>query len=171
VDSETNNIHQSLQKLIGLHRQLLETVRLEREALKSADLAGIEEATRTKEALIAAIAREEIERLKSVAAFAVAHKRKVHDCTLQQIILEVQATDIKASEQMRSAFNALTILIQRIREQNEANKILVEESLLHVSKMKGNVIGERAPKTEVYTSQGKKAVARTGKSGLLSREA
>ena len=57
MDAEHAEIHASLQKLIGLHRQLLETVRLEHDAIRDANLSAIEDSTRAKEALIAAIAR------------------------------------------------------------------------------------------------------------------
>ena len=48
-------IYETLQRLTGLHRQLMDTVRMEREALVAADIKGIEDATLAKQALIEAI--------------------------------------------------------------------------------------------------------------------
>jgi hypothetical protein len=170
VNETLNSIYQILQKLIGLHRQMLESVRLEHQGLVEADLKAIEEATRTKEALIAAIRQQESLRIKHTAELAVEWKRSLRELTLTEIILTVQAKDIKAAEQFRSALNALTVLISRVKEQNSANHMLVEKSLLHVGNMKNNVLGQTVKRTETYTHRGQRAV-KPGEARLLSREA
>ncbi len=170
VEKLLDRIYQSLQKLIGLHRQLLETVRMEHEALAHAQLKEIQEAVCAKEALIAAIRQKESERVKCIAELALYLKRPARDLTLPEIIIAIQGTQRAKAEQFRSAFNALTILVQRIREQNDENRGLVERSLDHVQNMKKNVLGESVPRSDVYTNQGQKTGGLSG-ARLISREA
>ncbi len=163
-------LHQSLQKLIGFHRQLLDTVRLEREALIEAQTKSVQEVTLAKHALLISIQQEEVTRLKHVAAIALVWKRPLKELTLPNLIIAIQVKDPKASEQFRSSFNALTLLIQRITEQNDYNKALVERSLEHVNEMKRNVLGEGVPRSNTYTAQGQR-IAQTGGARMISKEA
>ena len=164
------SIYATLQKLVGLHRQLLDTVRLEREALTNADVKAIQDATTSKQALIEGIRHAEIERLKAIGSLALLWKKPLKDLTLSNLIIGIQATDLKLSEQFRTALNALTILVQRATEQNEDNRGLVEKSLEHIHQMKRNVLGESKPKSNTYTQQGQRANL-GGNSRLISKEA
>lgn len=165
-----NQIYQGLQKLIGLHRQLLDTVRMEHDALVQADLKSIEECTFAKQALIEAIKQLETERLKAIGELAVLWKKAPSELTLSKIIIEVQGNDLKFADSLRSALNTLTIMVKRVAEQNDENRILVERCLEHIREMKKNVLGEATPKSDVYTAKGKKA-SNGASSRLLSKEA
>jgi hypothetical protein len=169
VEKALNDIQQALQKLIGLHRQLLETVRMEHDALVQADVKGVEEAVFAKQALIAGIRQAEAERIRALAELALALKKPLKDLGLTQLIIEVQGRDPRTAEQLRSAFNALTILIKRATEQNGENRALVERSLEHVNAMKKNVLGEARPNTAVYDQKGQRSTGQGG-SRLLSKE-
>jgi flagellar biosynthesis/type III secretory pathway chaperone len=160
----------SLQKLIGLHRQLLEACRVEREALVQADLRQIQESALSKQGLIDSIRQAENQRIDAVTELARRWKRPVRELSLSNIIIAIQGNDPKGAEQLRSAFNALTVLIQRITEQNDDNRILVERSLTHVNDMKRNVLGEAVPKSDTYTPQGQRSGV-TGGARLISHEA
>lgn len=170
MESKITRLYQILQKLIGLHRQMLESVRLERTALLDANLKAIQETTYAKEAAIEAIMALESERIKLIGDLAVMFRKPIKDMTLQNLILEIQGRDLKQADQFRSALVALTALIDRIREQNEGNRGLVERSLHHVGEMKKNVLGEAAPNSQTYTQQGQKSHG-SGSSRLLSKEA
>ena len=163
-------LHQILQKLTGLHRQLMETVRAERDALISADLKEIQIQTFSKQTIIEEIHHTESARLKLMADLAIQWNKPIQELTLPNIIIEVQGTDLKAAEQLRTTFNALTILIQRISTQNKDNRVLVEHSLEHVYQMKKNILGESSPRTNTYTQQGQ-SVNGPAVSRILSREA
>lgn len=162
-------IQQSLQKLIGLHRQLLDTVRLEHEALANADLKSVQESTFAKQGLIENIKAAESERMKAVAELSTVWKKNPAELTLSAVIIEVQGRDQKMAEQLRSSLNALTILVKRVTDQNEYNRLLVDRSLENIHQMKKNVLGEAVPRNDVYTSQGRKATG-AGGSRLLSTE-
>lgn len=154
---------------MGLHHQLLEAVRLEREALLSADIKRVQDATLSKEGLIEQIRAVEAERIKITTLLAVDWKKPLRELTLPNLIIELQGRDLKAAEQFRSVYNALTILIGRVRDQNDDNRRLVERSLEHINAMKRNVLGESAPKSNTYTQKGKRTQG-SGNSRLISKE-
>ncbi|MBY0469820.1 flagellar protein FlgN [bacterium] len=166
----TQQILQILQKQIGFHRQLLETIRMEKEALVNADLSGIQEATYAKEALVEGIKQQEAERIKTSTELALVFKKPLRELTLTGIILEVQGWDLKMADTLRSAQNTLALLAQRISDQNKYNKDLVEKSLGHVQEMKKNVLGESTPRSDTYSQSGQKVNA-TPSSRLISKEA
>ncbi len=170
LEKNIQSIYESLQRLTGLHRQLLDTVRLEREALVAANIKQIEEATSAKQALVEGIRQAESDRLKRTAELALAWRRPLRELTLPQLIIAFQSSDPKISEQLRSAFNALTLLIKRISDQNQDNKALVETSLMHIQEMKKNVLSETVPKSNTYTAKGKRSAGASG-ARLLEKEA
>jgi hypothetical protein len=163
-------IHQILERLVGLHRQLLETVRFEKASLIAADLSGIQEATSAKETLIEAIRVQEKLRIEQLALIALASKRPFSTLNYQAVILLSQEKDQKKSEQIRTSSNALLLLIQRIREQSGYNLELIETSLGHIENMKKNILGEASPEAQVYSQQGQKKNGPQG-ARLLSAEA
>lgn len=164
-------IHQCLQKLIGLHRQLLELVRQEREALVAADLNRIQECVFGKEALLDQLRSEEAARMKVIAELSVMMRKPIAELTLTRLILDAQGIRMDLSEQLRSSFNMLQVLIQRITEQNAQNGALVEKSLSHVDQMKQNVLGETVPAATTYGSSGKRVNRSTSGARLISQEA
>ncbi len=170
MDEKLSRIHQTLQRLTGLHRQLLDVVRSEREALLSSDLKAIQEVTCLKEALIESIRHQEAERLKLVGELSAAWKTPMNDLTILSIAIAIQAEDPRAAESFRTAYNALSHLIARIKEQNGDNRRLVDQALHHTHVMKKNVLGESAPYNQTYTAHGKKADGASG-SRLISKEA
>ncbi len=163
-------IHASLQKLVGLHRQLLEVVRVEKEALIEANLRAIQEATCSKQALIESIKQEEVRRQQQVAELAILLMRPMSELTLLEIAIAVQGEDPRGADQLRSAFNALTILIKRVAEANRENSSLVERSLGHIREMKKNVLGDAQNASNTYTQQGTRSNAPNG-ARLIEREA
>jgi flagellar biosynthesis/type III secretory pathway chaperone len=170
VEKNVAPIYQIIQKLIGLHRNLMDVVRAEREALTNADLKGIQDANAQKEALVQAIRQQEADRLRTVGELAIQWKRPFKDLSLQNIIIAVQGTDLKAAEQLRSSFNALTHLVSRVQEQNRYNAELLEKSLAHLLSMKKNILGEATPKSDTYNPQGQKTSS-SASSRLISKEA
>lgn len=163
-------LYEVLKKLVGFHRELLDTVRLEREAIVTANLQAIQTATHTKEGILQEVARLETIRINNTAELALEFKKPLKDLTLAQIAIEIQGEDLKKADQFRSALNALTLLIQRIKEQSQYNKELIEKSLGHIQEMKTNVLGESVPKSSTYSAQGKK-VQGEANSRFISKEA
>jgi flagellar biosynthesis/type III secretory pathway chaperone len=170
VENNISQIYQTLQKLIGYHRQLLDLVRLEREALTNADLKGIQDSTCAKEGVIEMIKQAESQRLSLTQVLSKEWKIPFVELTLSNIIIQVQGFDQKSAEMLRSSYNALLLLIKRTAEQNQDNRALIERSLEHVHAMKKNVLGEGSPRSDTYTQQGQRSNPSAG-SRLLSQEA
>ncbi len=156
-----SELHGQLQRLLTLHRQLLEALRVEREALLSADCRRIQDCTSEKEGILHQISILEQARFRSSNALG--------DRDLAAIILAAQAIDLKLSDQLQSVRNALQHLIQRIREQNDANRLLVENSIEHVIQMKKNILGEAVPRAGTYSPSGQASHA-PSQARLLSTE-
>ena len=173
MEKNVTLIYESVQKLVGFHRQLLDVVRQEREALVNADLKSLQETTSAKEQIIEAIRAQETKRLKATSELTLDWKRPFKDLTLTNIIIAIQGVDPKGAEALRSTYNALTILIQRTVDQNKANRELVERSLEHVHNMKKNVLGETVPRSNTYSQQGQRVNATGAQRGsrLISKEA
>jgi flagellar biosynthesis/type III secretory pathway chaperone len=170
IDRYLEPLYACLQKMVGLHRQLYETCKLEREAFVSADVKLITEQTHAKELIIETIRQSESERIRISTFIAADWKVKLSDLTLSFIIREVEPRDSGTSEKFRSTLTALTVLIERAKKLNESNRELVEKSLEHVNAMKKNVLGEALPATETYGNLGQK-LPNTGGARLLSTEA
>lgn len=169
VLSRIDQIYDILQKQIGYHRQLLDLVRAERDALLTADLKAIQDCTYSKEALIEAVRTAEDARHRIVMDLAMIWKKPIKELSLQQIILIAQGENLAKSDQLRSAFTTLTIMIERIREQNLANSRIVERSMEHISAMKKNVLGESSPKAQTYGTSGQRVAPSPG-ARLISKE-
>lgn len=169
-EQNLETVYRLLQKLLGLHRQLLDSVRAEREALVQADLKKLQEVTLHKEALIESVRLCELERSQTLGALALQLKKPVKDLHLSNLILIVQGFDLKRADQYRSVSQALHVLIERIQEQNLYNRSIVEKSLANVNTMKKNVLGESAPKSSTYNVHGQKTHG-GGSSRLISKEA
>jgi len=167
---ELENLYSCLQRMIGLHRQLYEVCKMEREAFVAADSKLILEHTQAKELIIETIRQAESDRIRISTHLSLAWKKPLSDLTLNFIIQEIEPNDPKNAERFRSALTALTVLIERAKKLNESNRALVERSLEHVYAMKKNVLGESVPQTETYGNQGQK-MAQINGARLLSTEA
>lgn len=165
-----DQLYTCLQRMLGLHRQLYEVCKMEREAFVAADIKLITEHTHAKELVIETIRQAEAERIRISGLLSLEWKRPLRELTLNFIIQEVEPTDAARAERFRSALTALTVLIERARKLNESNREFIERSLVHVNEMKRNVLGEAVPATDRYGSQGQK-VAQTGGARMLSTEA
>ncbi len=165
-----DQLYACLQRMLGLHRQLYEVCKMEREAFVAADIKLITEHTHAKELVIETIRLAESERIRISTDLAFQWKKPLRDLTLNFIIQEIEPHDAPTAEKFRSALTALTVLIERAKKLNESNRDFVERSLEHVNEMKRNVLGEAQPSTDTYGNQGQK-VAQTGGARMLSTEA
>ncbi len=163
-------IYEVLQKLVGLHRQLYESCRAERDALVAADVKLIQEQTHAKELVIETIKQYEMQRIRASASLSLDWKIPLVELSLTRIIQELEPKQPKEAEKFRSALNALTVLIERSTKMNNSNREFLERSLEHVHEMKRNVLGEAAPQSDTYGSQGQKVPGNPG-ARFISQEA
>lgn len=164
-------LHQSLQDLIGLHRQLLDVVRQENEAVLNADSKTLFEVTASKEALLHWIMQSENQRQLVVQRLSdqLSLDSKT---TLKQMILHFQSVNPVLSSQLQTDLNALVVLVERIQLQNSQNAKLIAKSLEHVDAMRKNIFGEAQVESKTYNKSGQKNQPERGSTGprMISRE-
>ena len=163
-------LHEALQDLIGLHKQLLEVVKAEADSIEQADVKATFEATSSKEALVHWIHRSEQNR--QIIATSLAQELKLANPSLKDLIVHFQSVDATLSAQLQTDLSALVILVERIQAQNNQNGKIVERSLQHVSAMRKNIFGEVTSENKTYNQQGQKNQASPGSAGprLISKE-
>ncbi len=165
-------LHETLQELIGLHRQLYEVVKSENAAITQADVKATYEATSAKEALIHWIHQAELSRQAIVRNWCDAEQIPPADATLRNLILRVQGRDSALADRLQVDLTTLLVLVERIKKQNELNGSLVNESLRHIQNMKQNIFGETNPKAATYNQSGQRNAGSTNAHGprLISKE-
>jgi len=168
----SDKLHDSLQELIGLHRQLYEVVKNENEAISQADVKATYESAAAKEALIHWIHQAELNR--QTVVYALSQEEGISDVTptLRELILHFQTRDIDVSNRLQTDLNILVVLVDRIKKQNELNGNLVSASLKHIDQMKKNIFGETTHQARTYNQHGQKNNASSNEHGprLISRE-
>lgn len=145
-----------LHHLIGQQRQLLEIVREERQALLDSHLKSVEQCSYSKEVLLHSITQSEKQRQAVVEKVLTQINAKTDRPSLNDIIIKIQADRPKEAQQLRSQWNTLKHLNQRIIEQNRENQKLVEAMLEHLNKMKSNVLGGMQEQADGYSNKGAK---------------
>lgn len=171
--SQGEILHESLQKLIGLHRQLYELVKLEHEAITQADTKGTYEAVANKEAVIHWIHQEELNRQAITHLLVQSEGVNVEgSASLRGIIIHYQVKRPELSNRLQSDLSALVVLVERIKKQNDINGELIQLSLRHIGNMKNNIFGETTHQAKTYNQMGQKNQANANAHGprLISKE-
>lgn len=169
MDTLLKALREVLNKQIGHHRQLLETVRQEEQALLEADLKELQEITYAKDVIIHSIHQTELERRDISEKVRLAFQLDEQDFSLSQIILEVQKRNTQEADRFRNVLSVLNLLIKRIDEQNQKNQKLVENSLHHIEQMRQNVLGDQEEESPTYSKVGQK-VKTTKQTNLFSQK-
>jgi flagellar biosynthesis/type III secretory pathway chaperone len=170
--AQTELLHESLQELIGLHRQLYETVKAENEAITNADLKLTYDAAAAKEALVHWIHTAEMSRQAVVYALCQDEGLGSKNPSLRELILHFQTRNPELSNKLQTDLSTLLILVDRIKKQNESNGRLLESSLKHVNNMKKNIFGETTHQGRTYNQQGQRNPGSANSHGprLISKE-
>jgi len=163
-------LHQQLQKLLTHHRQLLELLRSERDALVAADVEQIEARALEKQTLLDQVARTDDARAALVELIAAKQGVSAQPLTLSRLAIIAQGLDLKLGEQLRSVQQALSYTLGRVEEQGNYNRALVERSLESLVQMKKNIVGGESPNAGTYSATGQKSNQSAG-ARLFSREA
>ena len=156
MEEKLKKITDVLHQLIGLHRQLLDLIRVERAHLSEANLHDIEKVTQQKHLLVEEIHRVEVHRMQALAEFAVESKKPIKELSLSGLILMIQGEFPQISQQLSSMKNTLLVLSQRISEHNKENAALIERSLANIDAMKTNLFLAEKPHSETYSQTGQK---------------
>ncbi len=157
-----------LDKLVLLHRNLLDVLREEYAHMTAVDVKGLLESAQTKEILVGEIWNHEQLRLR--AAEKIARELGLQgDFTLTRIAsANASATE---SEKLKSAGAALQLLIARAKEANTKNMEFAEKSIERIEEMKRNALGMNNNTKENYSNSGVRQPITEQGGRLLSTEA
>jgi uncharacterized protein with gpF-like domain len=118
-----NQLIESMQKLLKLHKSLLELALKKTGILEAEDIKGLTQLLKEEQAHILAIEKVEMERSRAVAALSPTR-------TLSEILEEVPESQrgilAETSQELKE-------IITRIQEQNELNQSLISQSLKFIS--------------------------------------
>ena len=166
------DLTKTLKQQLHLHKQLLDLLRVEYEAVVGAKIKDLRDATYAKEAILDEIHREERRRQMWLQELAATVKIPAAELTLEK----VAAYYPEQFESLISLRQALIVLIKKAKEQNADNKRLVEVALADTQELKKNILGLTDEKPQVYGPKGQMA-QRAGNNnkeqqqGILNREA
>ena len=117
---------QILEDEVGIYRHMLELVRGEKDVLIAANIEAINENNRAKEMMITRLRSLERVRVSVVDQLLIALKKPEHQGRLLDLAL---LFDGEKGEKLRTIHSTLELMINRIREFNEANAKLVHSAL------------------------------------------
>ena len=151
--SELSPLFHSLEKLVVLHRSLIDALKLEYTQMSAMDTKGLHESAQTKEFLISEIWNYEQLRIKAAEKIkqnTPSLEKKV-DVTLQNISEFFSKTDSDKLLQYRSV---LQMLVDEAKALNKKNAEFVIGSLERIEQMKRNVLGLGNNTKENYSNEG-----------------
>lgn len=158
---------QHLNQLVVLYRQLLDTVRKEKQLLLKVDLPLLTESNKNKEQIISKIKSLESDWMAVAEQLYIVLGLKAEPPRLSEIARYFTGDEQSKLLQVQSVMN---LLIQRTAAANKENEELVHNALTHISgAMKA--IRETLNKNSVYAKKGTKNEAPAQTSGrLVSKE-
>ena len=171
VDIKTSSaeLYYSLEKLVALHRNLIDLLREEFVHMVAVDLTGVSETARAKEAVLTELWNLEQLRIRSATNLANALGLDAPDVSLLKIAEQLSAPE---GERLRVLRTALNMLVVQSKELNNKNMVFAQSSLSRIEVMKRNALGlSNTAKKENYSNSGvRQPIAEQG-GRLLSTEA
>ncbi|MBI3544813.1 MAG: flagellar export chaperone FlgN [Deltaproteobacteria bacterium] len=158
-----------LEKLVALHRNLVELLREEYVHMGAADLKGIGETAHAKEVLLGEIWNLEQLRISSTEKLAGSFAIAKEDATLALIADRLPRAE---GDKLRIIRKALNLLCEQAKEANVRNMSFAESSLERIETLKRNVLGISNTATkENYSNAGTRQPIADQGGRLLSTEA
>jgi flagellar biosynthesis/type III secretory pathway chaperone len=172
VDLKIKSLIEQIQNLLTHHEKLLEIIKKEKEALASADLAAIQACTYQKEIELESIRIAESRRQQLSSAIE-------HDWGLEAGLLKIsdiierlnQSGFLNEAIELSTLVKKLVNVIEQISEMNTYNKEIIQKSLIHVDRMKQNVIRQASSSRDVYSHRGQKKIQGGAATRFISKEA
>jgi flagellar biosynthesis/type III secretory pathway chaperone len=166
----SSDLEYALEKLIALHRSLVDLLAEEYAHMGAVDIKGLAEAAQTKEVLLSEIMTHE--ELRLTAALDLAKKVGASPESAQSLAILTKHLSDSDAHRVRQLGTVLTMLVTQAKEANIKNMSFVEASLERIEQMKKNVLGlnNNAPK-ENYANTGLRQPVTEQGGRLLSTEA
>lgn len=158
-----------LEKLVALHRNLVDLLNEEYSHMSVVDVKGLSEAAHSKEILMSEIFNLEQVRIKIVEKIATTFGLKTEDATLLSIASALNSTE---GDKLRSIRVALNLLVVQAKDLNARNMDFVQSSLARLEDMKRNALGlSNTAVKENYSNSGARQPLPEQGGRLLSTEA
>ena len=157
----------TLDDLVKVYRNLLETIRREKEILISANLDELNENNRSKEAALLKITQLEDARIAQARELAQLLGLNADAPRLLEIARKIGGT---TGDRLTNIHSVLELLLQRVQELNRSNEVLVKSALENITgAMKS--IRETLQDKPTYERRGEVKANPAGSGQLVSREA
>jgi len=163
-------LEQNLNELIKVYRHLLGVVRKEKEILISANLNDLNENNTAKEAMLNQAHRLEGERILTAKNLAQAEGLS-ENARLSEFARHIDSQiggDVP--ERLRNMQTVLDLLLNRIKEHNAQNEVLVQSALSRITGAMGSICDTLGDKP-TYKKTGDKISRPTDSGQLVSKEA
>ncbi|MCB0391434.1 MAG: flagellar protein FlgN [Bdellovibrionales bacterium] len=121
---------ENLEKVIKIHRSLLNVVRKEKEILISANLDELNENNKIKEEVLIQARQLEKERIKIIDSLLTEEDIKMENPSLLELANYFQG--IKG-EKLRNLHAVLDLLIKRVKDINNQNEVLIKSALKNIT--------------------------------------
>jgi hypothetical protein len=157
-----------LDKLVLLHRNLIDALQEEYSHMGNVDVKSLQEVARTKEALLNEIWNCENSRIRSAEELCFFLEIPIQNATVSSIALQLSHTQ---SEILKNYRTVLDMLVAQTKELNKRNQAFAEQSLVRIEEMKRNVLGLNNNNQENYSSSGTRQTLNQTGGRLLSTEA
>jgi flagellar biosynthesis/type III secretory pathway chaperone len=158
---------ESLDQLVKVYRQLLETVRRENDILVSAKMDEISSVNQTKEKLIYKVRELDDQWQKAAQHLATEFQMPDVQPSLMELSRNYRGDEAVKLEQIHSV---LTLLVARITEINKRNEVLVQAALSHITGAM-NSITETLNENPLYKkSGGMEPINKDAQGRLVQRE-
>ncbi|MGE4232177.1 MAG: flagellar protein FlgN [Bacteriovoracia bacterium] len=165
-DRKSAEIAFALDKLIGLHRALLELLVQEYSYVVTAQTEQLVEVTQSKQQVLGEILNAEHLRIEAASRLlkTLGLPSTASISEINQKIGDKEARDLNLQKEV------LTELILRSKEQNKINMEFVRQSLDRIDVLKRNALGVNNTSNENYSDAGKRQPIPTHGGRLLSTE-
>lgn len=160
-------LNESLDGLIKVYRNLLQTVRTEKTILISAQLDDLNENNKAKEAMLIKIKSLEAERSKWASELATGVGLSSENPRLIELAVQLGGPE---GDRLHQAHSVLELLLRRVQEHNKENEILIRSALENIT---GAMKAVRSTLQEkiTYQKKGEIAASPAASGHLVSKEA
>jgi flagellar biosynthesis/type III secretory pathway chaperone len=167
-DNSFIKLLESLEQLITVHKSMLEVVRLEFEALTASDMEQLSEINAAKEKLVLKARSADAVRQRYVRELCRELNIKDENPRLSELAM---ASSMENGERLRNLHSVLTLIVQRVYDQNQQNAVLAQKGLEVVNGQLNSIRESASGNSKVYKREGE--ISNTGsRSGhFISKEA
>lgn len=155
-----------IRREVDAFQSLLESLEHERDALVHHEVHALAEASAAQQALTAASAQLEAERVRIVKRLSAVLREDADSLTLKRLIERVGGAH---SDRLREMRETLMDLQQKIQKANRHNALLIKQSMKYVDKSLQILTGNGSASGGVYVQSGRLETSPSPVRGMLNQ--